>query len=280
MRSSRPRPLVLDPYEGILNQDLLVSLLDRRVRDHSGLFISTGYRFLIRAVECGAPLAGLVVSSRAYGNHLAAPILKRATALGLPICRIRANGFDQLYERLYGSLAPEPQDVILLHRQKWESLPLRVLANDFWLGVESIRTSGNLGAILRTAEAAGARGIIVLGDADPFCPMAVRATMGSLYAHRFIRATHRDFRRWKRMNGVQAVGATAEGASDFREIEYRRSTVIMVGEERAGFSAAQRKSCDQFARIPMAGEPNSLNVAVAASLMLYESYRQRHPPSR
>jgi len=139
-----------------------------------------------------------------------------------------------------------------------------------------------VGTILRTGDAVGASGLIVFdrsaeGSAngvDPFDPGTVRATMGSIFRHRFVRTTHREFRRWGRLT---AIGASPTATSDYRTIDYRRPVLMMLGDERAGLSEGQKRTCNTLARIPMTGHPDSLNIAMAGAVMLYEIHNQRHP---
>ena len=102
--------------------------------------------------------------------------------------------------------------------------------------------------------------------------------MGSLFAHRLVRTTHRAFRRAPGRRGLLVLGGTPEATDDYRQPDYRRAVALMLGDERKGLSEGQRASCDGFVRIPMVGAPDSLNLAMAGTLMLYEALNQRAPP--
>lgn len=118
------------------------------------------------------------------------------------------------------------------------------------------------------------------GGADPFDPQSVRASMGSIFAHRMIRTTHASFRKWARRGDLSVVGASPEAQTDYRSVTYRRGVVLMLGHERSGLSDGQRNTCDRMVRIPMVGSPDSLNLAMAGTLMLYEVLNQRRPVVR
>jgi TrmH family RNA methyltransferase len=273
-----PRPIVVRPFSGEFSLELVHSLRERRVRDSTGLYIAEGVRFLAAATDAAAPLVGLVTCPRLMSGALPFTIVNRAKKSGCPVLTCTDEEFREL------SLANDGQGVLMVLRQRFEELPQQVRRDDLWIGVESILSPGNLGTLLRAGEAAGATGLMVFGNAmeraDPFDPATIRATMGSIFAHRYVATTHRDFRRWNRRYEVTVVGATAEAQTDYRSLSYRRPTVLMLGHERSGLSDAQRKTCDAFVRIPMRGRPDSLNVAMAGTLLLYEALNQRSPIRR
>lgn len=131
-------------------------------------------------------------------------------------------------------------------------------------------------SILRTSEAVGGPGLILLGDAvDPYDPATVRASMGSLFSQRFVRTSVSEARRWKDRQPYMLVGTAPSGSIDYQAIDYRRPTVLLMGGERKGLSGDLQALCDTTVRIPMIGHTDSLNLSVAASLLLYEVFNQR-----
>ncbi len=144
-----------------------------------------------------------------------------------------------------------------------------------WLAVTRVRSPGNLGSLLRTSAAVGGSGLIVIGrDADPFDPAVVRASMGAIFQQRAVRCGSRAFEHWARRHHCLVVGASPDAEKPYHRMRYRRPTVLLLGEERRGLSAAQRTMCGATVRIPMVGGVDSLNLAVAGSLMLYEIFRR------
>ncbi|AIE84681.1 tRNA/rRNA methyltransferase SpoU [Fimbriimonas ginsengisoli Gsoil 348] len=257
--------------------------------------MAEGARFLAAAWREAASFAGLVVCPALLHGEDAWGMVDRLRKAQVPTLRVDPRTYasvslchsspDDPVERLP---AAARQGILAIFRQRWEPLPDRLRRNDLWIGVESVRTPGNFGTMLRGGDAVGASGVIVFDRSeagtptgpDPYDPAVVRATMGSLFAHRLIRTTHRDFRRWAGRSEISAIGATPEAATDYRSITYRRPVLLMMGDERAGLSDGQRGSCDRLVRIPMVGSPDSLNLAMAGTLMLYEAYNQRHPVAR
>jgi RNA methyltransferase, TrmH family len=130
--------------------------------------------------------------------------------------------------------------------------------------------------LLRTSEAAGATGVILIGStADPHDPTALRATMGSFFGQKLVRTSVRDFTGWIRRRELPLVGSSPSATRDYREIVYTKPIVIMVGSERQGLSGELIEACQSLVRIPIARSGvDSLNVAVAAGILLYEAFYQ------
>ncbi len=142
--------------------------------------------------------------------------------------------------------------------------------------LEAVRSPGNLGTLVRTSEAVGGAGFILVGPRiDPFDPAVVRASMGAIFRQAFIRTNGRSLRNWLRRHCLRAVGASPDGPAELHRFGFPRPTVLVLGEEREGLSPPQRGLCADLVRIPMVGAADSLNLAVAGSLLLYEVYRAR-----
>jgi TrmH family RNA methyltransferase len=146
-----------------------------------------------------------------------------------------------------------------------------------WLVIESIRSPGNLGTILRTAEASGVAGVIFVGHrADPFDPRVVRASMGGIFHLKLARTTLPQLRAWAGENGVRLVGLAPRASRLWTELPFDdRPAGLFIGEERAGLSPCAAALCETAVRLPMSGKADSLNVAVATGVMLYELVRRR-----
>jgi len=162
-------------------------------------------------------------------------------------------------------------------RQKWIPLANTQVARDsFWLAVESIESPGNLGTIIRTAEAAGVAGILMLdSESDPFDPVAVRASMGSLFSQKLTRCSFREFGDWAKSNGVAVVGSSPAGLLDYKSLRCRFPAALLIGSEKRGLSDRVVEIADFMVRIPMRGGCDSINVSVAAGVLLFEMSSQR-----
>jgi TrmH family RNA methyltransferase len=146
------------------------------------------------------------------------------------------------------------------------------------VALDAIQYPGNLGTILRTCDATGAAGVILLGaTSDPYDPESVRASVGAIFSLQLARASPAEFAAWKRERGISVAGTSPAAALDYRAAAYAPPVVLLMGCERSGLPPALQALCDVLVRIPMVGRSDSLNLAVATSLMLYEVFRQRRP---
>lgn len=161
-------------------------------------------------------------------------------------------------------------DCIALFEQRWLKGAPPVEKDALWLALENIRDPGNLGTIIRTADAVSAAGIILIGQScDPYGPDCVRATTGSIFALPLLKQSEAEFATVLRNWPGESVGTAAAATTSFRR-DYRAPTLLVMGSEREGLSPSLSALCSTLVRIPMSGGTDSLNVAVATALMLYE----------
>jgi RNA methyltransferase, TrmH family len=249
----------------------LCSLQSHQGRSRTELYIIEGIRHLARAVEQGASIDSVFLDPSALSNLFGQKLARRLRQQGVPGIRLSR----ELYREL--TLATEPQGIGAILRQRWFPLEqLRPTRNSLWLAVESIESPGNLGTIIRTAEAAGANGVLILNrNCDPYDPATVRATMGSLFSQRLVRCSVQEFNRWTKSNGVSVVASSPSGLMDFKALAYRFPAALVVGSEKHGLSDQLLETADFVVRIPMCGSCDSLNAAVASGILLFEIAGQR-----
>ncbi len=243
----------------------------REARDSRGLHYIEGVRNFVQAVDNGIEVRTLIVSKALLRVGLAQKLVRRARRAATPCLFVTPEQFRSVtrLERASGIGAIVRQHWSRLHRAS----PRGGLC---WLAVTRVRSPGNLGSLLRTSAAVGGSGLIVIGrDADPFDQAVVRASMGALFQQRIVRCGRDAFRHWVRRHRCLVVGATPEAEVPYHRLRYRRPTVLLLGEEQRGLSDAQRAMCGATVSIPMVGGVDSLNLAVAGSLMLYEVFRRR-----
>ena len=162
-------------------------------------------------------------------------------------------------------------------RQQWLSLEeIQPGAGDLWVALDEVADPGNLGTILRTHDAVGGKGVILLGHAtDPYDPSAARASMGALFSQCLVRASFEEFSAWKQKLNIPLIGTSDSAQIDYQKIHYPASMVLLMGSERQGLDEAHIRLCDSMVRIPMVGTSDSLNLAVATAVVLYEIFNQR-----
>ncbi len=242
----------------------------RESRDSRRLHYIEGVRNFVQAADSGVAMRALIVSKALLRNGLAQKLVRRARRRGVPCVFVTPEQFRSvmILQRASGIGAIVDQHWSRLH----QASPRGGLC---WLAVTRVRSPGNLGSLLRTSAAVGGAGLIVIGrDVDPFEPAVVRGSMGAVLQQRIVRCGCDGFRHWVRRHRCSVVGASPEAERPFHSAHYRRPTVLFLGEERRGLSADQRAMCDALVHIPMVGGVDSLNLAVAGSLMLYEVFRR------
>lgn len=249
----------------------MTALRERAERERTGLFVVEGTRFLLAAVDAGADVVGLVVCKRLLTSTVGQMVVRRLRRGGIATLVVGVADFERMSRLRDGT----GRGVIALVRQRWQRAR-RVGQGETWLAVEEVRSPGNLGTLLRTCLAVGARGVFVLGDVDPFDPACVRATMGALLGLALVKVTPTELETIAIESGASLVGASPTGTRDFRRHRYRGPTILLLGCERTGIRAELAGICDTLVRIPMMRGIDSLNLAVAGSLVLYEIFTQHH----
>jgi TrmH family RNA methyltransferase len=166
-----------------------------------------------------------------------------------------------------------PQTLLGVFRQRFVEPPdpKRVNGSETWLALEEIRDPGNLGTIIRTADATGCSGVILAGTTcDPYAPECIRATMGSIFAVPIVKMGRPDFLALAQSWPGEVVGTHLRGSEDFRKAHYRGPQLIVMGGEGPGLTDELAAACSKLVKIPMSGNLDSLNLAIATALMLYQ----------
>lgn len=245
------------------------SLTNRTKRQRSGEFLVQGVRPISVAVDNGWPVHSVIYDASRPLSRWASELLQR-----LPQVERVAMAPDLLAE-LGEKEEPELIAVLELPPDDLSRIPV---GPDF-LGVVFDRPTGpgNIGSVIRSADAFGADGVIVTGHAaDVYDPKAVRATTGSLFAVPAVRApSHREVLDWVRQRPVVVVGTDEHGPTDVYDFDFTQPVLLLIGNETAGLSTAWMEAADHLVRIPITGSASSLNAANAATAVLYEISRQR-----
>lgn len=272
-RSSTPRNGQVKEVTSLANPIVkdLRALAMKKFRDQQGVFMAEGLKLVIDAMDLNWKIKVLVFAKSGKGNKLAEQAAARTVASGGLVLEVSEKVMTSITRR------DNPQMVVGVFEQQYQSLKnLTPLGNDTYIALDRVRDPGNLGTVIRTADAAGAKGIILIGDTtDPYSLETVRATMGSVFALPLYRASETDFLQWRKGFSGMIVGTHLKGAVDYRTIDYtKRPVVLMMGNEQQGLPDTLAETCDKLARIPQAGRADSLNLAIATAVMLYEIRRE------
>ncbi len=240
-------------------------------RKASRLFVAEGLKLIADAIEAGWRIRTLVHATRVANEGLVERLSATARVRGADIVSVSEPVLEKIARR------DNPQAVLGVFEQRLvRPADIHPRAGDVHVALEAIRDPGNLGTIIRTVDAVGAAGVILVGDTvDPFSVEAVRATMGSVFHVPLARASHAEFETLRARWGGTVVGTHLAATPDYRGADYRGPVLVVMGGEQAGLTPALAESCGLLVRIPMAGRADSLNLAVATGVMLFEVMRDR-----
>lgn len=254
----------------------VVRLRQRSHRDKHGQMLIEGYREISLALDNGYPLTDLFFCETRFQGQNNEALMARAREAGARLIKCFPSSFDKMAyrDRPDGLLALAPP----VHHKLAD---LTVSACPFIVVAEAIEKPGNLGTILRSADAAGVDAVIVCDRCtDINNPNVVRASVGTLFSRPVVETTSEEARAWLREHGIQTVAATPHTETRYSEADLTRPTAIVVGTEQYGLSTQWMENADVKVRIPMLGQADSLNVASATTILLYETVRQRQLAGR
>lgn len=239
----------------------------RKERRETGLFVAEGASIIVSARDAGFIPTSLVYQAGSQSGAVTRSLSAWALSAGADVLEVS----DAVLQKLASK--ENPQAMLAVFRQRWSELPRAkdVRGDACWLALEEVRDPGNLGTIIRTADAVGVAGILLIGNCcDPYSREAVRATMGSIFAVPLARTSREDFLTWRSNWRGEVVGTHLDAREDFREATYRGPVLVVMGSEGPGLSESLTRSCSKLVKIPMAGKLDSLNLAVATALTLYQ----------
>jgi len=252
----------------------LRSLRDKKTRKEEGLFLAEGLRIITEARDSGLLPEIIMFSAEGAVHPLAAKIIAATEASGgdaietTPDILSKTSGKDN------------PQMILGAYRQPDTNLStIDRSSAPLWFVAQALRDPGNIGTILRTGDAVGAGGLILIDDsADPYSVEAVRASMGAIFTQKIAKASWSEFATWLRSGTGQLVGTSLKATQDYLEVVYQPPSFLLIGNEQQGLPPAYEDECDVLVKIPMAGRADSLNAAIAAAVMAFQvkaSWRDR-----
>ena len=253
------------------------SLRQRKQREASGMFLVEGIHHVGEAVQSaatgtnGTNIEHIFYAPDLLTSEFAIQLIRDQIQAGTPCFSASEDIFRSLTEK------ENPQGILAVVRQKEARLGELNPANFPWgVALMTPQDPGNIGTILRTIDGVGAAGLILIDNsADPYHPSAVRASMGAIFWRPVARTSFEEFKEWTEQYRSNIYGTSARGSRDYRtEASYHLPLVLLMGSEREGLSAEALKICSELVRLPMQGRVSSLNLAVAAGVMMYEIHAQ------
>jgi RNA methyltransferase, TrmH family len=246
------------------------SLRDKKHRRREGLFLAEGLRILTEAREAGY-LPEMLFRCADRDVHALEIVLESAVlASGGDVIDTNADILSKL------SGKDNPQTVLGVYREFSTDLSaIDRSTADIWLVAQAMRDPGNLGTMLRTGDAVGAGGLILIDDCtDPFSVEAVRASMGAIFTQKVVQCRWDEFVIWLRSGAGQLVGTSLLTDHDYQGPQYTAPCFILTGNEAQGMPTDYAAQCDLLVKMPMLGKADSLNAAMATAVMAYEVLNQ------
>ncbi len=245
------------------------SLHSRKGRKQSGKFYIEGVRQVGEAVENGFPVDLIAYSPELLVADYGIEMIKNISNTGIEVIEVTAEVFTSF------SVKDGPHGIAAVGTQRFYALD-DLLLKGLWIALEDIQDPGNLGAILRSLDGAGGKGLILIGNTtDPYHPTAVRSSMGALFYIPIVTVDRKGFVKYKNKKEIFCVGTVCDTAHNYKDQAYYENMVVVMGSEQKGISNELRSACDSLVTIPMAGKVDSLNLANAASIVLFEIYSKQ-----
>ena len=248
-------------------------LNDRKEREQTGLFLTEGLRVVGQALESDFEVIELIYCPELLISEYGQKLVQH--------CQEKPERDIQLTEvspEVFISIArkDKPQGIAAVVAQKWTNLTeFNCLSAGTLVALEAVQNPGNLGTVLRTCDAVGAKALILLDNStDPYDPAAVKASMGSIFTIPIVRANFEELQTFLAKNThVQAIGTSDKAANDYCDFDYPDPMLLMMGSEREGLTFYYAQLCKEHVAIPMRGACDSLNLSVATGILLYQIFQ-------
>lgn len=256
------RELISSPSNSLIKQAR--ALRQKKARDESGLFLVEGILHVGEAAEAGWSIENLFYCPERLRSEFGRELVERLIIKNIRCAQVSEATFESFAEK------ENPQGIAALVRQKRLALddcpPFALI-----VALVAPQDPGNIGSILRSIDAVGADGLLLLeGGADPYQPACVRASMGTIFWKPFAQASFSTFAAWAKAGGFRVIGTSAHATARLSDVRLdEKPTILLLGSEQKGLSPEQLAICDNLITLPMRGQASSLNLAVAAGIFLY-----------
>lgn len=255
------------PHGQTFDLTFIRSLFDRKHREQTGFFWAEGLRNFHTALRSGREVCCVVRSRQLLRSSQAEIAVRRLQKQGAVVIDVDGDQFASI------SRQEEPQGIGIVAPQSWQRLiDTHPREEDLWVVLDNVRTAGNLGTILRTTAAVGANGVMLIGgETDPHDSNSIRGSMGAIFTQQLIRTSARALEGWRKRHHCRVIGTSPTARTHYKATSYHGPLLLMMGNERSGLRERQTSLCDVVVRLPMTGAMDSLNIAVATGVLLYEA---------
>ena len=246
-------------------------LRQRKYRLLENAFFVEGLRIVCEALRTGQEMRHVLVCPELLNSDYGRNLVEKAAVTGISVIETSADVFLSLAEKEH------PQGIAAVIAARTADLDVLRENPGVWVGLVDVQDPGNLGSILRSADASGARGVLLLGQTtDPWHPTAARASTGALFTQIIVQADLDELAAYLQGHPMHLIGTLSQDAHSFREYNYPREMILLLGSEQKGLPEEYAALCDGLVHIPMKGSVDSLNLAGAASIILFEIIHQHN----
>lgn len=247
----------------------LRKLRNKKYRDESQLFYIEGPRIVSEAFNEGWKFSQVIYNKEMISDNFTRELLNRLLDSDIDCYEVEKHIFESI------SIKDGPKGIAAILHQRSFNLDEISKNAGIWVGLDRIQDPGNLGSILRTIDAIGGKGIILIDHCtDPYDISSVRGSMGSIFSLKIIKSDSNTFLKFVTKNNLILIGTSDKAKIDYQSVNYDKETILLMGSEREGLSTPLTYACDKLVSIPMVGKNDSLNVAIATSVCLYEIFNQ------
>ncbi|MDO9085949.1 MAG: RNA methyltransferase [Anaerolineaceae bacterium] len=244
-------------------------LRNKKIRDANNLFYIEGPRIISEALPANWKFKQVFFSKPLINDGFGMELLEKLTTMNIECLEVDKDVFESF------SIKDGPKGLAAILCQKTSKLSELNDQSGLWVGLDRTQDPGNLGSILRTLDSVGGTGLILIDQCtDPFDISAIRASMGAIFSQKIIKTNSETFINYIKENHIQVIGTSDRATQDYQEVNYSTNMVLLMGSEREGLSEPLFRVCDKLVRIPMIGKSDSLNLAIATSICLYEVFNQ------
>jgi len=245
-------------------------LRNKKERERSGKFYIEGLRLIGEALRTDFPLESILYCSDLLTSSFGKNAIDEGEKKGIDIIEVPKEVFNKF------ALKERPQGLAAVGIQKWVSIKEICNPKGLWIVLDSAQDPGNIGTIMRSLDGVGGKGLILLGNSsDAYHPTSVRSSTGALFSLKITKMSLMDFSEWNSKENMSIIGTICGEAINYRKYKFPIDMILLMGSEQKGLGKELLGMCEGLVNIPLVGSVDSLNLACAASIVLFEIYAKR-----